>query len=295
MNSKIFNKIAIEPGIYDISNAEYHASAGISRSGIMELKKSPLQYWDKYINPNPPPNKATPAMALGSAIHTLTLEPHKFDHEFIVPKKFDGRTTEGKRYKSEFEVAAIGRQIIDDDDFQKARTISNAILEHSMAANLIKGAAIEKSIYWIDEDSGILCKARPDIWNESLRTICDLKTTIDPSESAFRYHTRARGYHIQLAMIIDGIYKTTGKVLDYNAFIVTPTLRPHKPYIYTISDELIDRGRKDYKDGLKLLKTCIHTNCWDLDREKVIRIDFNDYQLGNDSFYKLQEIFQCQN
>ena len=36
------------PGIYDISNDEYHNSHAISRSMLMDFKKNPYYYWYKY-------------------------------------------------------------------------------------------------------------------------------------------------------------------------------------------------------------------------------------------------------
>ena len=62
-----------------ISNAEYHALDYVSKSHLDEVNKSPYHYWDKYINPNRVIQEPTKQMILGSAFHSLVLEPELFD------------------------------------------------------------------------------------------------------------------------------------------------------------------------------------------------------------------------
>ena len=85
------------PGIYDISNEEYHASEGLSRSAIMELRRSPEHYYAKYVLNKK--SEATDSMIIGNAVHSFILEPNKFSDEFAIMPNIDGRTTEGKRVK----------------------------------------------------------------------------------------------------------------------------------------------------------------------------------------------------
>lgn len=42
-------------GMHDISNEDYHSSAGISKSGIALLKDETFYYWGTYLNPKKPP------------------------------------------------------------------------------------------------------------------------------------------------------------------------------------------------------------------------------------------------
>src|SRR5215813_11398325 len=73
----------------NITNEEYHADkAYLSRSALMDFDKSPYTYWAKHLNPDRPKKDATPAMELGTAFHTLILEPHLFQKNyFIMPEK----------------------------------------------------------------------------------------------------------------------------------------------------------------------------------------------------------------
>jgi exodeoxyribonuclease VIII len=88
----IASEKVINPGIYNLSSEAYHHGPGISRSGLMEFKRSPYHYWYKHLNPDYIAEPATPAQIFGNALHTYVLEPEKFDQQFFVAPKFDKRT-----------------------------------------------------------------------------------------------------------------------------------------------------------------------------------------------------------
>jgi hypothetical protein len=73
-----------KPGIYDLCIEDYHHGPGISRSGLIELKRSPYHYWYRYLNPDYKPETATLAQILGNALHTLILEPNEFEKRYFV-------------------------------------------------------------------------------------------------------------------------------------------------------------------------------------------------------------------
>jgi exodeoxyribonuclease VIII len=275
----------VKPGIYAISNAQYHAREGISRSAISELKKSPLHYWDRYINPERGEEGASPAMILGSAVHYLALEPNNFEKEFVIARK------EGRYWRAE---NADNKQVIKEDEVVKAQKIANSILEHPKTAALLDGANIEKSIYWEDEDTGLLCKARPDIWNPEIGVICEIKTSREINGNSFSYTIKSGDYHLQAAMQLDAIYYATGIKINSFVIMLAPTTRPYKPYLYLLDDAVIAAGRREYKDALKLAKKCIESGRWDADRDKVQLVNFSEYQLTNNTLFNLMEIYQCQ-
>ena len=71
--------ITISNSCYD-SNADYHSNESISASGLKEISKtSPSAYLKKEW-------QETEALAIGTAIHTIILEPEKFaDELYIMP------------------------------------------------------------------------------------------------------------------------------------------------------------------------------------------------------------------
>ena len=154
-----------EPGVYQITNNEYHSSAGISRTGIMEFRRTPKHFWNRYINPEYKPKEKTISLEFGGAVHPFILEPEKFEEEYSSIKQ-----------------------------------IRDNLFNDKQAKALLTGARYEHSIYWIDPETQLLCKCRPDIWHENF--IVDLKTTKNASYRAFQSDFYHYGYHPFILFVI---------------------------------------------------------------------------------------------
>lgn len=73
----------MKPGIYDnISNADYHGGAGISKSGLDLIHRSPLHF--KAARDAANDNTPTTAQRIGTAFHSLLLEPLMFTREYTL-------------------------------------------------------------------------------------------------------------------------------------------------------------------------------------------------------------------
>lgn len=280
-------------GIYTISNQDYHACSRVSRSALSELKKSPLHYWDKYINPDREPSVSARPMVVGEAVHTLILEQDAFNSRFAVCKKLDLRRNEDKKYKMEFDIFAKGKHVINEEELYNISKIADCILAHETATKIIQGALIEHSVFWTDPETGVACKARPDIWHKEHGIICDLKTSIDPSPEAFIHEVYKYDYHIQAAMQIDALQATTGILYTDFTYIVAPKTRPFYPYIYTLSDNVIELGRTEYKTALKLLSLCQQSNKWLQDRNQFHELNFSEFRLNTNAFNRLIEVYHA--
>lgn len=80
-----------EPGVYDLSMAEYHGdccdSPSVSSSGLRTIwSQSPAHYWyNSPYNPNRPEPKERAHFSIGKAAHHLLYLGRKgFDEEFVV-------------------------------------------------------------------------------------------------------------------------------------------------------------------------------------------------------------------
>jgi PDDEXK-like domain of unknown function (DUF3799) len=254
----IREKKVFHPGMYDISNDEYHNSYGISRSGLMLFKRSPLHYADRYIKGNQ--KKDTKSIYLGKAVHKYVLEPDKFTDEYFLAEKVDGRTAEGKKRKQQILLEAKGKEIIQQDDFDLIESISNAILNHDTASLFLKGAQVEKSIFWRDCTTNVMVKCRPDILLQNV--IADIKTTDDASLREFTKDVFKYGYHIQAAMMQDGIYHIIGKKIKTFVFIAIEKSSPYAVAIYDINKDIIEAGQNEYKELLKQFSEHEETQNW---------------------------------
>jgi exodeoxyribonuclease VIII len=100
-----------------MENADYHAHPAISKSHLDLIARSPLHYWARFLDPKRVIPEPTPAMRIGSAVHTHVLELDKWDTEYTVaPDGLDRRTKAGKEAWAAFEAeSANGRTVLSRD------------------------------------------------------------------------------------------------------------------------------------------------------------------------------------
>jgi len=177
---------------------EYHKNTEkISKSGLDLIHKSPLHYWERYLNPAAQERK-TPALILGSAVHCAVLEPGEFGKRYAIAPEVDRRTKEGKEIMANFEASIEGLEVISKADSVICERIMEAINKHDEASLLMsKITEVEKVIEVED------MKCRPDAIIEPLNLIIDLKTTDDASQRTFGRSALKYRYDVQAAFYID--------------------------------------------------------------------------------------------
>jgi exodeoxyribonuclease VIII len=248
----------------DLSNEDYHASKDyISRSSLMDFDKSPYTYWAKHINPDRPIRESTPQMVLGTAFHTLVLEPDMFDKFYTMelPKvllKDVGKETYESYKKSLEFIKNCGKTVLSVNDWQNMLYMKEKIKSSKEAMHLISDSRIENSFFWKDEHSGLNLKCRPDILHENM--IIDLKTTSNASPRHFQREMVDYGYHIQFAMIRDAVEIIEGRRINNCINIVVETKYPYNMAIYIIDELALEEGYVKYKQLCLDLKNAIAEN-----------------------------------
>lgn len=253
----------MNPGIYaGIENAAYHGGEGVSKSGLDVLARSPLHYWAKYIDPNREQQEPTPAMRLGTAIHTAVLEPGEFGKRYHVAPVVDRRTKDGK---AEWQLAldqaeTAGAELISNDDAITCMRIAEQVRSHPTARKVFATGQAELSCYWTDAETGLLCKCRPD-WL-SLPLVVDLKSTDDASASGFQRSAWNYRYWVQAAWYLDGIEQATGQRPEAFVFGAFEKAAPYASAFYFADESMIDMGRREYRKLLRVLADCKASDRW---------------------------------
>lgn len=254
-----------EIGVFrDVPAAVYHRweAASASRLNVIRQRSPKHMRWEAD-HPSPP----TPAKAIGSAAHTLILQPDLFRSEFItaepcrVPLKSGDRKGQpcgasgknvvggqwvcGRHGGEESETGIIdGRQLISASDVAICEAMRDAVLTHPYARGYLGDREdTEISIVWIDEDTGVLCKARMDAPCWSARVICDLKTTERAGKEDFARSIAKFGYDLQdeqyiAASVAGENLDPLGKVKACDSFapIVVEKRPPHDVGMYRIEN-----------------------------------------------------------
>lgn len=247
----------VQPGVYQLTNEEYHNGPGISKSGLDLINKCPAMYLDRYMKGNQP--APTPAMELGTAIHTAILEPKRFAKEYISrPPGIDGRTKAGKIALAEFMAEAEGKIVLPKEELVKICQIADAVNSHPIARSILGEIGyVEQSLY--AEIDGVMAKARPDYLLGDY--VVDLKTAVDASREAFSRACWNYRYHVQAALYTDVAEILDGAEREF-IFIVVEKTEPYPVAVYYADIEMVSMGREQYRLDLETYRQCLSTNTW---------------------------------
>ncbi|OSD80878.1 exodeoxyribonuclease VIII [Salmonella enterica] len=254
----------IEPGIYyGISNENYHAGPGVSKSQLDDIADTPALYlWRKNA---PVDTTKTKTLDLGTAFHCRVLEPEEFSNRFIVAPELNRRTTAGKEEEKAFlmECASTGKTVITAEEGRKIELMYQSVMALPLGQWLVESAGhAESSIYWEDPETGILCRCRPDKIIPEFHWIMDVKTTADIQRFKTAYYDYR--YHVQDAFYSDG-YEAQFGVLPTFVFLVASTTVECGRYpveIFMMGEEAKLAGQQEYHRNLRTLADCLNTDEW---------------------------------
>ena len=247
-----------------LENAEYHRHSAVSKSHLDLVARSPLHYWARYLDPNRVEPEPTPAMLIGTALHTHVLELDQWDQRYVMaPEGIDRRTKQGKAEWEAFSVAATGRTVISKADADQVMAMAHSVFRHPAAAMLLAlpGKA-ETTHMWTDEATGLQCKCRPDWLTDDGSLIVDLKTTEDASPAGFRKSIANFRYHVQASWYLDGLERATGNRPEQFIFICVEKKPPHAVAVYAADAEMIAQGQITAARDLQQLADCKAANSW---------------------------------
>lgn len=220
-----------EPGIYDLTNEEYHADRGsLSSSGARLLLPPSCPALFRHAQDNPQEPKKT--YDLGSAAHKLVLGEG--------PDLVRIDADEWRSAAVKAEVAAVrdeGGIPLKPADYQQVHDMADALRRHPVAAALFDPARgkPEQSLFWRDRPTGVMRRARFD-WLPDARSgrliIPDYKTCRSAEPTALARSVQEFGYHQQ-----DDWYRAAARALDLaddSAAFVFVCQEKTPPYIVTV-------------------------------------------------------------
>jgi hypothetical protein len=247
-------------GLYDMLHTEYHALSKhgvMSRSILMRLADCPAAVFVEV--------EETAAMLRGRAFHCLVLEGRE-----SYEKQFTAWTGGNRTFKAakeqwagfQVEAAEKGLTIIDAKDAELIETAAVAVQLHPFARRLTAIPCREQSAIWQDEETGIWCRARPDISAYEQGVGIDLKFLSDVSEHGVSRAIQSYGIDVQAAMTLEGMYATTKK--KYDAFILIAVCPdpPHHVEVFQLDDEWIQRGHAEFHRLLRVERQCREAKFW---------------------------------
>lgn len=262
-------------GLYlHMSAEEYHAVDALSATGMRHLARSAWHYKNRVeVIPTKP-------MLRGTLVHCAQLEAHALTDRYVVvptdaprrptqaqwnAKKSSPESTAAKEWWTAFTADFKGRQIVSAEDFSVTQQQLMAIQANPILAELFSKGYGEASVFWIDEATGVYCKARPD-WvhpiNDRQVKLIDLKSTVDESPIGFGRAAARMGYHRQGVHYLRGFEKATGlEVLDF-VFVAVSSAAPVLAVPYLMMDDIFSQGCEECSELAAVYAECVKTNRW---------------------------------
>lgn len=264
LNAQIDNLLVGESiTIDDLSNELYHASNSISKSTLDLIERDPsLLEWQKKA---PFDTEKATTLNFGTAFHTLVLEPHKFDDEFLLMPELNLRTNDGKAEKVRLTEAAAAdkKQILTFEEKRHLDLMAGSVRAHPMAKKLLSNGRAEVSIFYRYSKTLVL-RIRPDWLTElnGLHFIMDLKST--PDVAKFEKSVAEYRYHVQDAFYSFVFEEATGKQPIFCFCATGKAIEcgryPTRLSILEESDKAA--GYNDVMANIQTIEECNRTGVW---------------------------------
>jgi hypothetical protein len=266
--------------IRELTNEEYHACEGLSSSSIKLLLECPKIYHYQYVLGNR--TAETKPMKLGTALHTLILEPNKFSNNYHA---MDSMPRKGSK---NYDVAMSmfpDKIWISQDDLFMIKDMADSLKSEGYIDFIFSGGyVVEQSIFFLydfitlkyhaipktpellskflEENPTIfLLKARPDIINYGVNLIFDVKSSANASRYAFQKQKSEYKLDVQAAIQQMAVEALTGNKFPIN-HIAIDKRPPHPIGYYEATEPEIEMGKFKINMALQYLYDCKRLGAW---------------------------------
>tara|TARA_R110001583_G_C5527975_1_gene398272 strand:+ start:142 stop:918 length:777 start_codon:yes stop_codon:yes gene_type:complete len=193
----------------------------------------------------------SPALLEGRVQHTVFLELHNFDKEFVIQPSIDRRTKVGKEEYEDFLSTVGNRTPITQDLYntciERRETITDLVPEG-------ENDRTELTICYLLHEQPF--KSRLD-WYDGNR-VWDLKTCRDASPRGFKQAINNFNYHMQASLYLDGCH-AVGLPTEGFSFLAQEKAHPYPYVVYEMSDEAIKYGQAKNEQALHTILTAKET------------------------------------
>lgn len=274
--------------------ADYLALPAMSASRLEAIRRSPR--WYRHQLSQAP--KMSGALERGTALHLLMLEPALYESRYVIAEPCAVLLGKGSKRAGEpcgnpglfqlrdigwacgTHVKGFGSEIESDPNVQvisteidaTVRGMAAAVKEHPRARTLFEGRGeVEATIVFVDPETGVLCKIRPDRLIERAGMYVALKSTRDATEFAFPRDAENRGYFRGLALYRRGL-RAIGWPYSTTAVLAVESEPPFDPVPYLVDEADIDSADREVSRLLNRFKMCEADNHWPGHAEEFLNL-----------------------
>jgi exodeoxyribonuclease VIII len=248
-------------GIYrDVPEEEYHNWEAVSKSQLVKFMANPGKFKRKIEKPRAKASQKR--LDLGSVIDVLVFDGEdKYYEQFAIKPEFSGKgSREQKRLWEEENSHMIH---ITSEEEQNCIAAAKAVKENDLVKPYFETGMSQLSLVWTDEETGLLCKARPDLKPEG-PIMCDLKSTGDVSYYVVQKLIHSLKYHWQAAFYMDGWEANTGEEIETWKWFFVEREAPYPVEVYSMESDTdsIELARSEIRTALRKYLKCKESGQW---------------------------------
>lgn len=267
----------IAPGIHrGLSFEDYCGIDAVNNSALTEIiTRSPAHYRAyrdgerKY---------ESDAMARGTALHAALLEPDRFEAEYAIGPDVDLRTKAGKEEWAACVADHPGKTLIRGADAPNILGMRRSLWTHPTSSSVLRtcGRDTELVCVWLDDRTGLRCKARIDAYSAALGMVVDLKSMRDARPEELSRSVANYGYHRQAAFYVRGA-KACGLECDAMTFLAVEPDPPYEPTCFTLGPDSLRLAEAEIDRALLRVAWCIEHDAWPGYASEVVTVELPDW------------------
>lgn len=261
-----------EPGIYEMSNEDYHADPcpepSVSNSDAkLILQKSPAHFRFKKDNPEEP----SQTLEFGTIAHRLILEGNANGIEII--DAGDYRTKAAKEQRDLARENGITPLL--PHEWEEVQAMKEALEAHEWAMSAFSNGQPEKSMFWKDYNHGLWRRARLDWMPNSGRIFPDYKTIHSAHPEDCRKALYDQLYCMQPAWYMDGLRALGICERPVFLFVFQEKKPPYAVTVVQASNAAVGKGHMLANKALHTYAQCLKTGYWPSYSNEILTLDLS--------------------
>ena len=260
--SAVLSESELPRVVHGLPNADYHASPGVSKSGLDDIAKSPMHYYGLHIDPSRPNAEESAAQLAGNLAHCSILEPDAFPLRYKVGPDVSRNTKVWKEFEASLPP---GVQAIKPDERDKAMRQADSVRRLPDVRDALARGYAETSAYWVDDETGVLCRCRPDWWHTysgAVSILVDVKTCGDASPREFAAQIARMRYHVQDAFYTEGFSIASRTEVAGFLFVAVEDKWPYAASVCMLDESSKLKGSVLAHRALRTYAECMRSQSW---------------------------------
>jgi hypothetical protein len=241
----------------------------ISSTGLRKIfLKSPAHYWctSPYNPDRLEDDDETEALVMGRAVHHLLFGQADFQKIFALrPDTINGETWHGNKNVCKSWLAekkAKGFTVISPSQMDHIKGMAKSLAADPAVQRGSLNGEIEITMVWLDKETGVYVKARPDAIPTDSLIFNDLKTTPSVMWPDIQRSIRDYAYYMQAALVAEGCTALLSTQIESFWFTFIEKKQPYAIEFVALKDADLIRGIQANRIALRKFADCYKAKNW---------------------------------